>query len=389
MKPLSNATQLPGSGIRRMFDLAGSKRDVISFVLGEPDFTTPRHIIEATQKALDEGKTHYTHNAGILELREAISKHLLEHDGLLYDPDGEILVSTGAMEVIYLCFAALLNPGDEVLITNPCYANYYGQIAMNHGVPVPVPVREEDGFNFTYQGMKEYITSKTKAILLNSPCNPTGSVAGLQTMEDVAAIAREYDLYVIYDAVYKHIIYDGNRYYNMAAFDGMRCRTLYVDSFSKTYAMTGWRLGYMAGPREIVSLLPKLHEFMPSCVSTFSQYGAIEALKNGAGDIDAMCGEYAKRRKALLKEIEGIGGISCRAPGGAFYVFLNIQETGLGSQEFAERLLEEYAVVVAPGNAFGSQGEGYVRLSYATSVENIHAGMGRIKKFVESLKVNF
>lgn len=385
MKKLSKATQLPQSGIRRMFDLAKGKEDVISFVLGEPDFDTPKSIVEEAKKALDEGKTHYTDNAGILPLREEISKSVKKYDRVAYNPENEILICTGAMQAIYLTMAVLLNPGDEVLISNPCYANYYGQVSMNYGVPVPVPVYEEDDFNFTYENLKKYVTPKTKAILLNSPNNPTGAVATRKVMEDVAKIAIENDLYVIYDAVYKHLLYDGIDYINIAELDGMRERTIYIDSFSKTYAMTGWRIGYLAGPKEIVSLMPKLQEFMPSCISTFTQYAAIEALRSGQSAIDSMNREYTSRRKLLLEKIESIDKISCRAPKGAFYAFINIKKTGLGSQEFAERLLEQQNVVVAPGVAFGDEGEGYIRISYATSTENIQEGMNRMKRFVDSL----
>lgn len=384
MKPLSKSTMLPESGIRRMFDLAKDRENIVSFVLGEPDFTTPRHIIEAAKKALDAGMTHYTDNAGLLELRQAIAAELARYDKVQYAAS-EILVSTGAMEIIYLIFATLLNPGDEVLITNPCYANYYGQISMNHGIPVPVPVKEEEGFQFTYECMKPYITPRTKAVFLNSPCNPTGSVASRKTMEEIARIALEYDLYVVYDAVYKHLIYDNAEYINIASLEGMRERTLYIDSFSKTYAMTGWRVGYLAGPGNIVSLMPKLHEFMPSCVSSFSQYGALEALLHGKEDIKHMNGQYTLRRNAMLECISNMPLISCNRPDGAFYIFANIKQTGISSCEFAEGLLKEEGVVVAPGSAFGTEGEGYIRLSYATSLDNIYEGMKRMKDFLSRI----
>lgn len=384
MKKLSDATLLPQSGIRRMFDLAKNKEDTISFVLGEPDFDTPKNVIKAAQKALEEGQTHYTDNAGILPLRQAIARETKKYDHVAYNPENEILVCTGGMEALYLSMATLLDPGDEVLISDPCYANYYGQISMNHGVPVPVPVYEENGFNFTYEALSEAVTDKTKVILLNSPCNPTGAVAGRKVMEDIAKVALEHDLYVVYDAVYKHLLYEGE-YVNIAALDGMKNRTIYIDSCSKTYAMTGWRIGYLAGPREIVSLMPKLQENVPSCVTTFAQYGAVEALNNGQASIKEMYDQYEERRKVLLECIEKIGKISCRPPKGAFYAFINIKETGLGSTEFAEQLLEKEGVVAAPGSAFGEQGEGYIRISYATSVETIRKGMARIQKFVESL----
>ena len=385
MKKLSEAVKLPQSGIRRMFDLAKNKSDVVSFCLGEPDFDTPKHIVDVAKASLDEGRTHYTDNAGILPLREAVAEALEKYDKIKYDPTTEIQITIGGMQAIYLVMVALLDPGDEVMISDPCYANYVGQVAMNQGVAVPVPVYEKDGFNYTYEGLKAKVSDKTKAILLNSPCNPTGGVASRETMEAIARVAKEYDLYVIYDAVYKHLIYDDMEYINIAKRDGMRERTIYIDSFSKTYAMTGWRLGYIAGPANIVSLLPKLQENMPSCVPEFIQRAGIEALKHGDEDIQRMNNEYVKRRKLLIDRINNMKYLSCKAPKGAFYAFVNIKETGMNSQEFCERLLEEQNVVVAPGTAFGAEGDGYIRLSYATSLENIETGMNRIEEFVAKL----
>ena len=307
MKTTSSFLDLPQSGIRRMYDLAKNKKDTVSIVLGEPDFVTPKHIIEAAKKKLDEGCTHYTDNAGILPLRQEISRALKQYDKVDYDPEGEIVVT--------------------------------------------VPVYEKDNFNFTYENLKSRVTDKTKAIILNSPCNPTGGVATRETMETVAKVALEYDLYVIYDAVYKHLIYNDTDYINIAVLDGMRERTIYVDSFSKTYAMTGWRLGYMAGPRNILSRLPKLQENMPSCLPEFVQYAGIEALKNGDEDIAMMNRQYAERRKLVLERINGIKGLSCTPPNGAFYAFVNIKETGMTSVEFCEKLLEKEGVVTAPGSA--------------------------------------
>ena len=365
MKPTSSFLNLPQSGIRRMYDLAKNKKDTVSFVLGEPDFVTPKHIIEAAKKKLDEGCTHYTDNAGILPLRQEISRALKQYDKVEYDPEDEIVVTVGGMMGMYMAILALVNPGDEILIADPSYTNYVGEIVMNRAVAVPVPVYEKDNFNFTYENLKSRVTDKTKAIILNSPCNPTGGVATRETMETVAKVALEYDLYVIYDAVYKHLIYNDTDYINIAVLDGMRERTIYVDSFSKTYAMTGWRLGYMAGPRNILSRLPKLQENMPSCLPEFVQ--------------------YAERRKLVLERINGIKGLSCTPPNGAFYAFVNIKETGMTSVEFCEKLLEKEGVVTAPGSAFGEQGEGYVRLSYATSMEQINRGMDRIQRFMESI----
>lgn len=384
MKKLSENTKIPQSGIRRMFDLAKTKDNITSFVIGEPDFDTPKHIKEAAAKALFAGQTHYTDNAGILSLREAIIKEVEAYDKVSYSTD-EIVVCTGGMQALYLSMVALLDPGDEVIISDPSYANYTAQIKMNHGVPVPVAVKEEEGFNFTYENLSKAVTKKTKAILLNSPCNPTGAVAGEKVMRDIARVAIENDLYVIYDAVYKYLLYDGFEYVNIASIEGMRERTIYIDSFSKTYAMTGWRIGYLAGPREIVSLLPKLQENIPSCVSTFTQYAGIEAIDNGKGDISEMNEEYVRRRNTLLGYIDTIDKLSCIVPKGAFYAFINIKKTGLSSQEFAEQLLEKQNVVVAPGSAFGKEGEGYIRISYATSVDNITKGMEKLKAFIEDL----
>ena len=337
MKELSQHTKLPQSGIRRMFDLAKGHPGVVSFVLGEPDFVTPRHIIESAKAKLDEGRTHYTDNAGILPLREAVSESLERLDRVKYDPTDEIQVTVGGMQGVYLAM------------------------------------------------LREKLTPKTKAILLNSPCNPTGGVAGLDTLKMVADFACENDLYVVYDAVYKRLIYDGAEYVNVASLPGMRGRTIYVDSFSKTYAMTGWRLGYMAGPSEIISLIPKLQENVASCLPEFIQWAGIEALRNGDGDVERMNAEYAKRRDLLMSMIDDTPNVSCVRPKGAFYAFVNVKKTGMSSVEFAEMLLEKKGVVVAPGSAFGRAGEGFVRISYATSIENVTEGMSRIQEFIKGL----
>lgn len=366
-----------------MYDLSRGMTDVVSFILGEPGFDTPKPIIEAAKRALDEGKTHYSDNAGILPLREAICEKLVSED-VTYAPD-EIMVCTGAMQAIDLALAVLLNPGDEVLISDPCYANYYGQIALNYGVAVPVPTYERDGFCLTKENILSRLTPRTKAILINSPNNPTGAVYSRQCLQEIAYICCEHDLYVIYDAVYKHLVYDGAEYVNIAAMEGMRERTIYIDSFSKTYAMTGWRLGYLAGPREIVSLMPKLQEFMPSCISTFTQYAGIEALHACDQDIVRMRNAYADSRRVLLRRIREIPGLTCSSPNGAFYAFVGIAQSGLDAQTFAEQLLQRQRVVLAPGNAFGRMGEGYVRISYATDPDSINRGMDRLASFMRSL----
>ncbi|MDR1781628.1 MAG: pyridoxal phosphate-dependent aminotransferase [Bacilli bacterium] len=385
MKKLSSNASLPQSGIRRMFDIAKDMDDVISFCLGEPDFDTPLHIKESAKKYLDLGFTHYSDNAGILELRQAIALNLEKYDKLKYDATSEIQVTIGGMQAIYILMSTLLDAGDEVLVADPCYANYIGEIKMNHGIPVAVPVYEVNNFNYTYEDLCKKVTNKTKALILNSPCNPTGAVADEKTLNDIARFACEYDLYVIYDAVYKHLLYDDFKYINIATLPGMKDRTLVVDSFSKTYAMTGWRLGYIAGPKEIISNIPKLQENMVSCAPAFIQYAGIEALQNGDNDIKIMNEEYTKRRKVLLKGIDDIPKLSYIKPYGAFYLFINISKTGLTSVEFCERLLKEQGVVLAPGSAFGKLDDDFVRLSYATSITNIEKGLVKIKAFVDSL----
>lgn len=383
MKELSKVINLSPNKIRRMYDLAQGMENVISFVLGEPDFTTPQNIIDAAKRALDDGQTHYTPNAGILPLRQAISKHFREFDKVDYNPEDEILVTAGGMQGLFLTLMVLTNPGDEVLLSDPCYSNYYGMIKMNHSIPISVPVYEKDGFNFNEENLKNAITPKTKAILVNSPANPTGGVATCKNLEMIARVAIENDLFVIYDEVYKNLIYDDAQgFYNIARIPGMRERTVLVDSLSKSYAMTGWRVGFCLGPKEIISHMPKLQEFMVSCVNTVAQYAAIEAFNGPQDACKHMNAQYKVRRDTMVQRINNIEKLSCITPQGAFYVFMNIKETGLTSDEFALRLLQERHVVVAPGDGFGSMGEGYVRLSYATSVENINEGFDRIEKFV-------
>lgn len=385
MAKLSKLSELEQSPIRRMFDMSKGMDNLVSFVIGEPDFVTPKNIIEAAKKSLDEGKTHYTDNSGILELREAIAGKLKEYDKVEYDPKTEILVTCGGMQALYLTMATLLDPGDEVILADPSYVNYTGQVKMCYGVPVYVPVYEKDGFNFTGANLRKAITSKTKAILLNSPANPTGGVATRDVMEEIARVAVENDLFVIYDEVYKYLLYDNLEFCNIAALEGMRERTIVIDSFSKSYAMTGWRVGYLAGPKEVVEKMPKLHENICSCVTDPSQYGAVEALLGNQDSVAYMNQQYLERRNLLVDGINAIDGLSCNRPKGAFYAFINITKTGMTSEEFAVRLLKQEKVVVAPGSGFGKSGEGFIRISYATSTEKIREGLKRIRHFVESL----
>ncbi|BCG61132.1 pyridoxal phosphate-dependent aminotransferase [Paenibacillus sp. URB8-2] len=386
MKELSSKiANIEPAKIRKMYDMAQGLDNVISFVIGEPEFDTPQHIIDAAKKAMDHGHTHYTPNSGILPLREAVSTHFKDFDKVSYNPLDEIMITVGGMQGLYLSLLVLTNPGDEVIVSDPCYTNYYGMIEMNHAIPVTVPVYEEEGFNFTEKGLREALTPRSKAILLNTPSNPTGAVADRETIEMIARIAIENDLYVIFDEVYKYLTYDEEAFFNIARIPGMKERTIIVDSVSKSYAMTGWRVGFCLGPEHVISQMQKIQEFMLSCVNTPAQYAAIEALTGPQDALTYMNEQYKQRRKIMVDRINSIDTLSCLMPKGAFYIFMNIKETGLTSEEFAIELLKDQHVVLSPGDCFGAMGEGYVRLSYATSVENINEGFDRIEKFVKKL----
>lgn len=385
MKRLSEIAYLPPSPIRKMFDMAEKMDNVINFCLGEPDFITPNNVIEVAKKSLDKGETHYTPNSGLLELKQEIVKSLEKYDGLAYDPENEIMVTGGAMEGLLLSMMALIDPGEEIILANPSYVNYKDQVHICHGIPKFVPVYEKDGFNFTIENLKCAINDKTKAILINSPSNPTGGVASEELMREIAKLAIENDLYIIFDEVYKHLIYGNEKFFNIASIDGMKERTLVLDSLSKSHAMTGWRIGYIAGPKEIVSNLPKIHECNVSCMPAFIQKGAIEALKNGDDAVRKMRVEYERRRELIYNGLNSIDGLSCVKPKGAFYIFLNITKTGLSSEEFAMRLLNEEKVAIVPGTAFGSEGDGFLRISYALSEDKIREGLKRIARFMGNL----
>ncbi len=373
------------SPIRKMFNLASRMTDVISFTVGEPDFPTPDNIVQAAIRALREGQTHYTLNAGILPLRQAIAEATERSHGLRYDPEGEVMATVGGMQALMLLMLALVDPGDEVIISDPYWPNYVGQVKACGGVPVLVKVREEDGFVFDPGRVREAVTPRTRILLVNSPANPTGGVAGREVLRALAELAVERDLVVVSDEVYRHFLYDGAEFVSIATFPGMRERTFVVDSFSKTYAMTGWRVGWAAGPAEVIRNMVKLQENVAACVNSATQYAAIEALRGSQEPLRRMLEEYAQRRALLLGEIAGIERLSCVPPKGAFYALVNISRTGLSSEAFATRLITEKAVAVVPGTGFGEEGEGLVRLSYATSRERILEGFARIKAFVESL----
>ena len=385
MKPLSSIAHMKPSPIRKIYEKAILMDDVIFFSLGEPDFTTPSGVIETAVTSLRNGETHYTPNAGIPELRAAIAENIAEYDRVSYSPS-EIAVTSGGMEALTLALLTLLEPGDEVILSDPSYTNYKDQIEIAKGVPRFVTVHEKDRFNLTPEGVRAAITDKTKVLMINSPCNPTGAVASESLLKELAAIAVEYDLYVLFDEVYKYLYYDVDPFYNIARIPGMRERTLLIDSCSKTYAMTGWRVGWIAGPENIVSNIPKIQENICSCVPAFVQKGAAHALRFCRADIDRMNAQYRKRRDLIYEGINAIPGLGAVLPDGAFYLFVNIKETGLSSEEFALKLLEEARVALSPGSAFGPSGEGFVRMSYSTSIENIEEGLRRIRTWMQERK---
>lgn len=380
------AQEIQGSTIRKMFNMASNMTDTVSFALGEPDFTTSKNIIDAACRAYQEGLTHYTLNAGILPLRQAIAKKLKRKNNVDIDPETEIMVTAGGMEALMLVMMVALNPGDEVIVSDPFWTNHPSQVLMCGATPRFVKVYEEDGFVYNPDNVRKAINKNTKAILINSPANPTGGVASREILEELARIATEHDLLVITDEVYQHLIYDDEEFVSIASFPGMKERSVIIDSFSKAYAMTGWRIGYAAGCREILKNMIKLHENVVSCINTSSQYGAIEAIEGPQDYLKFMLDKYSIRRKLIVEGINSIEKLSCIKPKGAFYAFPNITRTGLSSEEFAVELLKKTGVVTVPGSGFGEAGEGFIRISYATSEENIKEGLKRIKGFVEGLK---
>ena len=386
MKPTSKLSQMRPSPIRKIYETAITMEDVVFFSLGEPDFDTPVCAVDEAVSSLRRGETHYTPNAGLLELRRAAAENLAAYDGLVYDPDGEIAVTSGGMEALVLALLALVDPGDEVILPDPSYTNYRDQVRICRGVPIYVPVRETDGFQFDPAALERTITEKTRVILLNTPANPTGGVASRERLEAIAQIAVKHDLWVLFDEVYKYLFYSDAPFFNIAAAPGMRERTLVIDSCSKTYAMTGWRVGWVAGPASVVGCIPKIQENLCSCVPAFVQHGALRALRTAGADVARMNAAYRARRDVIVQGINAIPGLSARTPEGAFYLFVNIRETGLSSEDFAMRLLEEARVALSPGSAFGPSGEGYVRIAYPSDEAILRKGLRRIAAFMEKLR---
>ncbi|MFQ5815206.1 MAG: aminotransferase class I/II-fold pyridoxal phosphate-dependent enzyme [Candidatus Hydrothermarchaeaceae archaeon] len=382
-KVSSRVRRVSPSGIRRFFDLVMGMEDVISLGVGEPDFVTPWHIREASMYALERGYTMYTSNWGMLELREEIARHLKKEYRVGYDPEKEILVTVGVSEGFDLSVRAVTEPGDEIVIPEPSYVSYKPCTFLAGGDPIPVVTRVDDSFRVRPEEMEEAITDRTKAMVLNYPNNPTGATMSKGELEGIARVAEAHDLLVISDEVYDKLTYDG-RHTCFASLDGMKERTILLNGFSKAYAMTGWRIGYACGDPEIIEGLMKIHQYSMLCAPITGQMAGIEALRHGQREMKEMVKKYDRRRKVIVKRLNDMG-LACFEPKGAFYAFPSISSTGLSSEEFAEDLLKKEGVAVVPGNAFGSSGEGFIRCSYAASLEEINTAMDRVEKFLGGL----
>ena len=382
--PLSDKiVQIPPSGIRKFFDIVSEMKDAISLGVGEPDFDTPWHIREEGIYSLEKGRTFYTSNAGLRPLKVEICEYLKRRCDVLYDPDHEVIVTVGGSEAIDIALRAMLNPGDEVLIPQPSYVSYMPCVVLADGVPVFIELEEKDQFKLTPQKLLEKITDKTKILVLPFPNNPTGAIMEKEDLEEIAKIVIEKDLYVISDEIYSELTYT-ERHVTIASFPGMKERTVLINGFSKAYAMTGWRLGYACAPAVILEQMLKIHQYAIMCAPTTSQYAAISAMKNGDGDVAMMRESYNQRRRYLMHAFKEMN-IDCFEPLGAFYTFPNIKRFGMSSEEFATTLLKEEKVAVVPGTAFGDSGEGFVRISYAYSLESLKEALGRIDRFVKRL----
>jgi aminotransferase len=372
---------LKPSGIRKFFDIAATMKDVISLGIGEPDFTTPKPILDAGQRALGMGETHYTSNAGILELRQALADHLLKLYGVKYDPVSEIIITVGVSEALYLAMTALLDPGDEVIIPTPCFVSYQAEVILAGGVPVEIPSRMEDDFQLDPERLRAAITPRTKIIFVGYPSNPSGAVATRATLNEVAKIAEERDLILLSDEIYDRLVYDFQHVCVPSLGESIQKRTVLLGGFSKDYAMTGWRIGYAAGPAAIIKGLVRIHQYTIMSAPTVAQYAALEALRSGEPHVKEMLVEYDRRRRLIVNGLNRLG-LTTFEPRGAFYAFPRIAASGMDDDAFAEKLLREEHVAVVPGNAFGPGGEGFVRCCYATAYEKIEEALRRMEKFM-------
>ena len=372
---------LKPSGIRKFFDIAATMKDVISLGVGEPDFITPEPILEAGVRSLRAGETHYTSNAGKLELRQAVADHLKELYGVHYDGVEEVLITVGVSEALYLVMNALLDPGDEVIIPTPCFVSYQAEVIMAGGVPVEIPSHPEDNFQLDPEHIRSAITARTKIIFIGYPNNPTGAVASRQVLIEVAKIAEEHNLLIISDEIYDRLVYQHEHVCVPALDEATRRRTILLGGFSKDYAMTGWRIGYACGPSEIIKGMPRIHQYTIMSAPTTAQDAALQALNNGEKYVQEMVAEYDRRRRLIVDGFNRLG-LSTFEPHGAFYAFPNVSASGMNDEIFAETLLREEQVAVVPGNAFGPGGDGFVRCCYATTYEQIEEALRRMEKFM-------
>ncbi len=381
----SRVNDLQFSGIRKFFDVAATMEDVVSLGVGEPDFLTPWTIREEAIYSLEKRRTNYSSNAGLYELRKEISKYTEETIGVTYNPDNEICVTVGGSEGIDITLRTILDIGDEVLVVEPSYVSYVPCIVLAGGVAVSVTTSAENGFKVTKEDIESKITSKTKAILISYPNNPTGAIATKKDLEEIAEVIIKHDLFVISDEIYAELTYDENVHFSIAQLPGMFERTVVLNGFSKSFSMTGWRLGYAMGPKDIMAHMVKVHQYVIMCAPTISQYAGIEALKNARDEVEKMRYEYSNRRLFLVDGLRKLG-LNVNMPEGAFYVFPSIEKTNLKSEEFCEKLLFQERLAVVPGNAFGESGEGFVRCSYAYKQESLAKALERMDKFLNSLK---
>lgn len=379
----SKITQIPPSGIRKFFDIVTEMKDAVSLGVGEPDFDTPWRVRDEAITTLEQGKTFYTSNSGLMELRESISAYNQRKYNISYDPKSEIIITVGGSEAIDIGLRAVLEPGDEVLIPQPSYVSYEPCAIMAGGVPVIIPLSSENDFRLTPEDLKKYITDRTKVLILPFPNNPTGAIMEASDLEKIHGIILEHDLLVMTDEIYSELTY-GRQHVSIASLPGMKERTIYINGFSKAFAMTGWRLGYACGPSEIIQQMTKIHQFAIMCAPTNSQYAAVTALNDCDEDVEAMRNEYDLRRHYLMERFSEMG-IPCFEPYGAFYMFPDIRKFGMSSDEFATALLKEQKLATVPGTAFGAGGEGFLRISYAYSMEMLKEGMDRLERFVNGL----
>ena len=383
--PLSEIIKnIQPSGIRKFFDIVSEMKDAISLGVGEPDFETPWHIRDEGIYALERGKTFYTSNAGLKDLRKEICNYLKRKQGINYNPLSEVLVTVGGSEAIDIGLRAMLNQGDEVIIPQPAYVSYLPCTILAGGKPVIINLKEENSFKLTANELKNVITDKTKILILPFPNNPTGAIMERSDLEEIAKVCIDNDIYVMSDEIYGELTYKGE-HVSISSIEGMKERTILINGFSKSYAMTGWRLGYACGPEEVIKQMTKIHQFAIMCAPTTSQYAAIEALKNGDNDVKEMRDAYNQRRRFLVNAFREMN-LECFEPFGAFYVFPCIKEFGMSSEDFATKFLQEEHVAAVPGSAFGESGEGYLRISYAYSIENLKIAMERLKHFIEKLR---